>query len=118
MKKIFSDAKLASPIYTEVDDDEAEWGDSKKTLHVGSDNGDSIHSYGNIVIKTTPDATHVSSLEIDLTDVEPSDGSLKLKLRKVKVCDGNGNTGQVYVLCSEVFQSDTDFNSGDDLMSP
>ena len=117
MSRVFIKANLASPIFTEVDDDDTDWTNTSKTLHVGSEAKESIHSYSNIVI-TTPDQTFPSKLEIDLSDVEASDGSLKLKLRKVKVCDGNGNTGQVYVLCSEVFQSDTGFNSGDELMSP
>jgi hypothetical protein len=121
MSKVFLDSRSANPLMFKVPDggeDSVDWASKNKQLIVGVDDSASVMSYSNIVIKTTPDQTFPSKLEIDLSDVEASDGSLKLKLRKVKVCDGNGNTGQVYVLCSEVFQSDTGFNSGDELMSP
>ena len=115
---VYKKVSKAPPLMYRAQEEDVNWSEKNKELIVGTESPDSVFSYSNIVIKTTPDQTFPSKLEIDLSDVEASDGSLKLKLRKVKVCDGNGNTGQVYVLCSEVFQSDTGFNSGDELMSP
>jgi len=115
---VYRGVSKTSPIMYKAQEEAVNWADKNKELVIGTESPSSVFSYSNIVIKTTPDQTFPSKLEIDLSDVEPSDGSIKLKLRKVKVCDGNGNTGQVYVLCSEVFESDTGFNSGDGLMSP
>jgi len=109
MSRVFIKANLASPIFTEVDDDDTDWTNTAKTLHVGSEAKESIHSYGNIVIKTIPNETHKSKLEIDLTDVTPGDGDLTIKLRKVQICDDNGKNGYVYMLCSQAFGGDNGF---------
>ena len=118
MSDVFPEGRLPGVIFIEIDDKDKDWTQMEKTMHVGRPIADSIHSYNNIIIKTLPSATHKSKIEVDLTDVEPTDGNLSLKLRKVKVCDGNGNNGEIYVLCSEVFGTDSGFNTGDGLMAP
>jgi hypothetical protein len=113
---IFSQVKIAGPLFTEVGEGGDDgWVDVDKTLHIGHANKASAHSYNNIVIKTLPsdesngDGKYLSKLEIDLTDVDSEDGSLTVKLRKVKICDDNGNNGYVYMLCSEAFGGDAGF---------
>ena len=86
-----------------------DWSAENKQLVVGVDDAASVMSYSNIIIKTVADDTFKTKLEIDLTDVDSEDGSLTVKLRKVKICDDNGNNGYVYMLCSEAFGGDAGF---------
>ena len=117
MSKIFRQIRLASPIVQEVNDDDSDWGDTQKTLHIGNNVKESVHSYGNIVIKTLPNDSHKSKIEIDLTDVDSPAEELTIKLRKVQICDDNGNNAYIYILCSEAFEADASFVPPDGLGS-
>ena len=112
MTKVFIDTKSASPIFTEVDStSESDWQQVNKTLHIGNENKDSIHSYNNFVVKTVANDTHKSTLEINLKTVTDNSSAeeLTIKLRKVQICDDNGNNAFVYMLCSEAFEADSGF---------
>jgi hypothetical protein len=110
--KVFISTRPASLFYLrapEGGETSVNWTEKNKELIVGVDEAESAMSYSNIVIKTVADDIFKTALEVDLSDVDPDDGDLTIKLRKVQICDDNGKNGYVYMFCSEAFGGDDGF---------
>ena len=101
----------AGPIKFKIPDKTAEsFSEKNKSLIFGDTNKESALSFSNVVLKTCGDEDIPAKLEIDLTNVAKTDGELTIKLRKVQICDDNGVTADIYMLCSEAFNKGDGWN--------
>jgi hypothetical protein len=113
MTNVFKTAKTPGFLFLEVSsEDNADWTAVSKSMHVGNNNENSVDSYNNFIVETVPNDSYKSTLKIDLSEVKNNSPAeqLTIKLRKVQVCDDNGNNAYVFMLCSEAFEADANFN--------